>query len=121
MRKQKTTEPRKQYLTAARRYAAAKYRQLRAGDIDHPNWRIGDVSRSHSSFAADGALQLTETRFVDLGTFGTEGFCSAPDCSNTEGFTYLNSGDSYELTVIFDSRSEQFRLGCIADFAELAR
>jgi hypothetical protein len=58
----------------------------------------------------------TEKRFVDLGTFGVEGFTIGD--SYMEGIQYLNTGETYEITIVFDSRNEQFSINSWGNIAE---
>ena len=87
-REQKTNETREQYLKKARDYCRRRFNAIEAENCHHP---------SHS---AAQAMEETEKRFTDLGTFGVEGDCE----ENGEGcitIQYLNSGDSYDSTIIY--------------------
>jgi len=68
----------------------------------------------HPSHTAAEVLGEREKRFPDLGTFGVEWW---DDCGQ-DGWQYLNTGDSYELTILFSSKSGRFRVGCWGDIAE---
>lgn len=92
----------------ARRYAASQYRKLR--DQSDPQWYR---FHGHCSHAASEAIRRAGERF-DIG-HGCEGF--ALPCEN-DGISYLNMGDTYATTIIFDSRTEQFRVGCYGDVVE---
>jgi len=52
----------------------------------------------HVSFTGCDVMLECERLFVDLGTFGTEGAC---DDIGQEGIEYLNTGEPYELTIVF--------------------
>jgi len=99
-RLQKTTETRSNYLTAARKYAAKKFKELR---------ERSDFKWAHESHAAVAALKITEKRFTDIGTFGVEG-------QDGIDIIYLNSGDSYEVTLYYYKR--RFNVGCVGDVIE---
>ena len=89
MRQQKTTETREQYLSKARRYCAD--RLVHHNEID---------PHCHESHNVARAMEDTEKRYVDLGTFGVEGDCAL----NGEGcidIQYLNAGDTYETTIVY--------------------
>lgn len=87
----------------ARAYAARQYRKLRE------DYRYS----GHPSHAASEAIRLAGERFK-LG-YGCEGFCW--NCGR-DGISYLNMGDTYATTIVFDSRTEQFRIGCWGDCVE---
>lgn len=74
-------------LEKARKYAQEKFNELREGEF---KW-----SACHASHTAAEALRLAEEQF-SLDTFGVEGFC-AP--AGQEGFSYLNTGETYDLTL----------------------
>lgn len=70
--------------------------------------RVQEDSRwrhCHPSFGAAAALEAVEAYWAGLDgaplTHGVEGVLS--DGSGAEGLTYLNRGDSYDLTLCFDS------------------
>lgn len=69
--------------------------------------------QGHSSHAATKAIELAGEKF-DIG-YGCEGFCW--NCGR-DGISYLNMGDPYELTIMFDSRKDRFWIGCYGDFIE---
>lgn len=96
------TDYRLKLLNRARRYARAQFNKLRQS----PEYRY-----AHNSHSAAKALELTEKKFgsSELGTFGVEGF---------DSISYLNSGDTYEITLMFDSDSNRFRIGSIGDIIE---
>ena len=69
----------------------------------------------HSSHAACEALRRAGDKYA-LFHFGVEGFC---DPCGREGISYLNMGDTYDLTVCFDSRTNRFLIaswGSIVEF-----
>lgn len=90
-------------LRKARAYARRKFTELRE------DYRYS----GHSSHAASKAIELAGEKF-DIG-HGCEGVCW--NCGR-EGLSYLNMGDTYDTTILFDSRTEQFRLGSWGDFVE---
>lgn len=103
---QSSTITRQAYLTKALRYCRKEYNRLREDNqFCH-----------HCSFDATEAMELTEKRFPDLGTFGVEGSCFKD--SYTSGLSYLNSGDTYEVTILFRSDRERFWVGSWGDFVE---
>lgn len=85
----------------ARAYASRYFRRHR------------DDRRGHSSHLASEAITNAGKRF-GIG-FGCEAFCW--DCGR-EGISYLNMGDTYDATVLFDSRNERFTVGCWGDVVE---
>lgn len=89
-------------IVKARRFASDYYRKHKE---DHRG--------SHPSHLATEAIQRAGEKF-GVG-YGAEGFCW--DCGR-DGITYLNMGDTYAYTVLFDSRTEQFRTGCLGDVVE---
>jgi hypothetical protein len=105
MTQQTSTQNRAKYLDKARRYARSRYNYWRGV----PEYRF-----AHCSHAAARALEDTERQFPDLGTFGVEGFC----WSTQSGVSYLNTGDTYGLTILFRSDSERFWVGTWGDFVE---
>ena len=106
---QSVDETRKQYLSKARRYASRKYRQLR-----EENERY-----HHASFDVRDALLAAEKRFTDLGTFGVESITEI-NGHNTNGveLCYLNTGETYDLTICYDWNRQQFILACWGDIVE---
>ena len=64
---------------------ARDYARRRFNKHEEENWH-------HFSHSAAMALEDTETKFPELGTFGVEGHYD---------LQYLNTGDSYEETVIY--------------------
>lgn len=87
----------------ARRFASEWYRKNKT---DY-RWA------GHPSHAASEAIRLAGEKF-GIG-YGPEGFCWD---NGRDGITYLNMGDTYEYTVLFDSRSERFSTGCWGDVVE---
>jgi hypothetical protein len=102
---QKLGENRQQYLNRARRYARNRFNALRETEFKH----------CHDSHCAARALEDTEKRFIDLGTFGVEG--STSDYGQ-DRFTiqYLNMGETYAPTICF--YKERFIVACWGDIAE---
>lgn len=103
-RQQKTTETREDYLRAAARYCRRKL----AEEVDN------DI-HCHISHNVSKAMESTERRFVDLGTFGVEGDCRL----NGEGhidIQYLNTGDFYDQTIVF--YRDRLRVASVGDILE---
>src|SRR5688572_1931051 len=86
----------------ARRFASDYYRKHR-----------DEFQGSHPSHLASKAIKAAGEKY-GIG-YGPEGFCW--NCGR-EGITYLNMGDTYEYTVLFDSRTERFSTGCYGDVIE---
>lgn len=101
------TDYRLKLLDKARRYARAQFNKLR---------QLPEYRYAHSSHSGAKALELTQKKFgsSELGTFGLEGFSTGL----SSGISYLNSGDTYEITLMFDSDSNRFRIGSIGDILE---
>lgn len=70
---------------------------------------------SHPSHAVAHAMRLAEAEFCDLGTFGVEGTTSdyGQDPINLQ---YLNTGDSYELTLCYFNF--RFLIASVGDLIE---
>ena len=103
-RQQKTTETREDYLRAAARYCRRKLAEEVENDI-----------HCHISHNVANAMESTEERFVDLGTFGIEGDCRL----NGEGhidIQYLNTGDCYDKTIVF--YRDRLRVTSVGDILE---
>lgn len=62
--------------------------------------RRRQTEHCHCSHTAKDVLQECENVFPDLRMFGVEGFC---DDTGQYGVTYLNTGDTYERTILFKS------------------
>lgn len=88
----------------ARAWASKYYHSRKAS----PEWR-----GYHPSHLASEAIRETGKRF-GIG-YGCEGL-SIDD--GREGISYLNMGDTYDTTIIFDSRTERFSVGCYGDVVE---
>ena len=73
-------------LRQAQKYARTKFNELR---------EEGGRWSGHAGHAATEALRLAEIRF-SLPTCGVEGVCSS---SGERGFSYLNTGETYALTL----------------------
>ena len=87
----------------ARLFAYRTYKQLR------DDYRYS----GHPSHAASEAIRLAGIKF-GIG-YGCEGFCW--DCGR-DGISYLNMGDTYATTVLFDSRTGRFTVSCYGDIVE---
>jgi hypothetical protein len=88
----------------ALKFAKAEYKKFRQHDTRHP------------SHTASMVLSSTERFFPELKTHGVEGF--ALDAGGRDGLTYLNTGDTYQRTILFRSKSERMWLGSWGDFVE---
>jgi hypothetical protein len=86
----------------ARRFAADYYRK-------HKDEWAG----THPSHLANKAITEAGKEFK-IG-FGCEGFCWN---GGREGISYLNMGDTYATTILFDSRTRWFTIGCWGDQVE---
>lgn len=95
---QQSTETREAYLRKALRYCKKQF----AAHCELDPY-------CHQSHNVAAAMRDTEERYSDLGTFGVEG-STQPDIQ------YLNSGDSYESTIVF--WRGRFRVCCWGDIAE---
>ena len=100
----KVGESRLAYLRKASRYARRKFNELR---------ELPEYYYAHESFAVRDALLITEARFVDCGTFGVESILGSSDSDTID---YLNTGDTYELTVLY--YRERFTVGNWGDIVE---
>lgn len=105
-RLQKTGETRKAYLTRARRACRVAMAEL----VSSREYR-----HCHISFLVRDTLLVIEQWFPELGTFGVEGM---PEGNNqrSPAFDYLNTGDSYELTIMYVRG--RFQIGCWGDIVE---
>ena len=103
-RPQLDDETRSQYMKAALQFCRDQYENEKA---ENPY--------CHCSHNASRAMEATEKIFTDLGTFGLEGFC---DSVGKNGVSYLNTGDSYGLTIVFLSDSEKFEISSWGEIAE---
>lgn len=88
-------------IVKARRYASDYYRKHKTPYDGHP------------SHLAVEAIEAAGKKY-GIG-YGCEGFCW--NCGR-EGIQYLNMGDTYDFTVLFDSRNERFFTGCYGDVVE---
>ena len=88
---QRAGETRLTYVRRARAYAKRAETRLES---------TGDYRHCHRSFLVRDALLATETAFPDLGTFGVEG-SEAGRGRRSPAFDYLNTGETYELTVLY--------------------
>lgn len=105
-RLQKVGETREQYLARARRYCRTAMDKLSA---------TGEYRYCHESFLIRDTLLAVEATFTDLGTFGVE-HTPAGNNRRSPAIDYLNTGDSYELTLMFING--RFRVGCWGDLVE---
>ena len=103
---QESTAKRREYVERAARFARKVFNRLSESD---------DYSHSHDSFAVRDALLATEFFFPDLGTFGAE-YIREGKNSRSPAIDYLNTGDSYGLTVLYVKG--QFRAGNWGDYVE---
>jgi hypothetical protein len=76
--------------------------------------RAGEYRGVHNSFAATKALEIIAEKY-QLG-FGVEGFCDQN--SGEHGVTYINMGDTYSTTILFESDAARFSVGCWGDIVE---
>jgi|LakMenEpi03Aug12_release.lakeMendotaPanAssembly.Ray.scaffolds.fasta_scaffold1236025_2 hypothetical protein len=90
--RQTTDQTRLDYLRKAASYARSQFNKL----IEQREYRY-----SHESHAVAAALEATQDKYIDLGTFGVEGLlaCQCEDYNGPD-FQYLNAGDSYDLTIV---------------------
>lgn len=72
--------------------------------------RIEPFEYGHVSHIAAKAMKTTEVRYCDMGTFGVEGFGK---------YLYLNTGEAYEITILFNCDKQTFFIGSWGDIAEL--
>ena len=94
------------YLRRAANWARKHYQKL----LKLPEWK-----GYHSSHVLAQALKDCEKRYTDLGTFGVE-YTAKGKGRKSPAITYLNSGDTYESTILFING--QFRIGCWGDYVE---
>jgi len=99
----KSGESRREYLERVRAFCKREYKKRR------------QTERCHTSHTACDVLKEAEKLFPDLGTFSVEGWCD--DCGR-DGISYLNAGDTYELTILFRSSSQRFFIDCWGDTYE---
>ena len=108
MTKQKTGETRSAYLNRVRNWMSKAYNAGRVVD----NACYGYCHPSHT---AARVMLDAQHKFEDLCSFGIEGWCD--ECGK-HGINYLNMGDTYELTIMFDSKTERFTVGTWGDTYE---
>lgn len=104
--RQQPGESRERYLARARRFCKVAERRLLAS---------GEYAYCHPSFLVRDTLLAVEAAFPDLGTFGVEGI-EAGKGSRSPAIDYLNTGDSYELTLLHVRG--RYRVGCWGDYVE---
>lgn len=92
------------------RKAASYARRILAKLLEQWEYR-----NCHRSFAIRDALLATEAKFCDLGTFGVE-HIERGNNQRSPAIRYLNTGDSYGLTVMVIRR--RFVVGCWGDVVE---
>jgi len=90
-------------LQKIRRWCRAEYNKRRETEDCHPSHTASDV------------MQDAERKWPDLSTFGVEGWCD--ECGR-EGVSYLNTGDTYDLTICFHSGYERFSISSWGDAYE---
>lgn len=105
-RLQKTGETRLAYLARAHRACRVAYNVLADS---------GEYWHCHDGFLVRDTLLVVEQWFPDLSTFGVEGMQEGNN-QRSPGFDYLNTGDSYELTIMYIRG--RFRIGCWGDIVE---
>jgi hypothetical protein len=71
---------------------------------------------SHCSFAARDAIDRAGKE-VGIG-YGCEGFCLDVGHYGEHGVSYLNMGDTYDTTVLFDTRNRRFFVSSYGDYVE---
>lgn len=89
-------------LTKARAWCRREYNRRREDEHCHPSHTASDV------------LKEADKRF-GLGMCGVEGWC---DEIGREGISYLNPGDTYDLTICFHSGQERFFISSWGDAYE---
>lgn len=105
-RNQRVGESRAEYLSYVARVARRALNKLRDSD---------DYRYCHDSFAVRDAMLLAEAACPDVGTFGVE-YVPEGNNSRSPAIDYLNSGDTYELTLLYVNG--RFRVGCWGDIVE---
>jgi len=101
-------ETQRDYLKRARKYAAAEFTR---GFSLH-----GCYSDTHDlEQFVERILARTELVFVDLKTHGVESIDI-----NGEHWLYLNTGDSYGVTILWSDFTGKFRIGSWGDLVENA-
>lgn len=74
------------------------------------------IESCHCSHTAAAVMEDAEKRYK-LGTFGVDGFSVNMD----SGIQYLNTGDPYDVTILFRAKSRnegRWSLGAWGDIAE---
>lgn len=69
----------------------------------------------HRAVDVDAALNLGDKI---LGGHGVEYIADPRDCKTSHGISYVNMGDPYIPTVMYDHNSKCFRWGCYGDLIE---
>ena len=65
-------------------------------------------------------LLAANEELSDFGCFGVEGIYPDPPNSHAD-IMYLNTGDTYSSTIVFDLNTAEFVIGCWGDFEEQAQ
>lgn len=105
IQRQNVGESDEEYLAKMLAYCKREYKRRR------------EIEVCHCSHTASDVMQECERLFPDSGTFGVEGFCD--HCGN-HGVSYLNTGDTYGRTILFQSNSGRWSVGCWGDIVERA-
>lgn len=71
--------------------------------------------RCHRSFLVRDAMELVQSWFPDIGTFGVE-HVSAGQNKRSPAIDYLNTGDLYDLTLV--RTNDRYRIACVGDMIE---
>ena len=100
----RVTESREQYLERALKYCNERLA-----------WHSRVRPHCHKSHNVSKAMKDTEHIFVDLGTFGVEGD-SALNCEGCIDIQWLNTGETYELTIVYFQG--QLQIASWGDIAE---
>lgn len=106
LKPQKPGESRAKYLARARSHCQQVRKQL---------LETGDYNHCHESFLIRDIMLNIQAIFSDLGTFGVEHIAAGRN-AKSPAIDYLNTGDSYELTILYIRG--RFRVGCWGDIVE---
>lgn len=99
-------ENRRGYWNRAHRFCSVVRKKLE---------ETGEYRHCHESCLIRDVLLNVESVFIDLGTSGVE-YIPAGSNRRSPEITYLNTGDSYDLTLMHVNG--RFRLGCWGDLVE---
>lgn len=108
MNSQDVGETRADYLKRVCGWIKKAYKEGRNIDLVH-------YGSCHPSHTANRVMLDAQIVFEDLGSFGVEGWC---DDIGENGFNYLNMGETYEDTILFNSKTERFSIGTWGDTYE---